>query len=60
MVKVGGYGVHDISTKDRCAVYEYYMGRQDSLTFGNGVTINYREDGNYSFYDHSESDKKDQ
>jgi len=45
MAKVGGKGVHNISFKDRCAVYEYYMGRQDSLTFGNGVTVSYREDG---------------
>ena len=47
MAKVGGYGKHDLPFKDRIKVYDYYMGTIDSLTFENGKTVTYREDGEY-------------
>ena len=55
MAKVGGFGKHDIPFKDKNKVYEYYMGRIDSLTFENGVTVEYRPDG---VYDENRSKKE--
>ena len=55
MAKVGGFGVHDINFKDRIAVYKYYMGKLDSLTFDDGTSVSYREDGKYD-----EREKKNQ
>ena len=52
MAKVGGFGQSDMAYKDRKALYEYYMGKRDDLTFENGVTVKYREDGNYDDIDY--------
>ena len=48
MAKVGGFGQHDLRYKDRVAIYNYYTGAVDSFTFDDGVTITFREDGDYS------------
>ena len=47
MSKVGGFGKFDIAYRDKIKVYDYYMGKINSLTFENGVSVEYREDGCY-------------
>ena len=47
MSKVGGFGQHDISFKNRINTWNYYTGVIDSIDFGDDVSISYREDGIY-------------
>ncbi len=47
LAKVGGFGKYDLAYKEKIKVYDYYMGKIDKLTFENGKTVEYREDGNY-------------
>ena len=48
MHKVGGFGRSNLAWKDKIKVYDYYMGKINELTFENGESIEYREDGKYT------------
>lgn len=48
MAKVGGFGQHDLDYKDRKAIYDYYTQVIDTVTFSDGTTLTYSEDGDYS------------
>jgi len=58
MSKIGGFGRSEIAYRDKIKVYDYYMGNIDSLTFENGVTVEYRKDGCY--INDSDENKKEQ
>lgn len=56
MSMVGGFGRSEIAFRDKIKVYDYYMGKIDEVTLGNGETIVYREDGLYSNFDRVKKD----
>ena len=56
MYKVGGFGRSEIAFRDKIKVYEYYMGKIDEVTLGNGETIVYRKDGVYANVDRAKKD----
>ena len=58
LAKRGGFGKTDIPWKLKNEVFNYYMGKVDTLVMGNGETVTYRPDGRYDENDYKQ--KKEQ